>query len=208
MSINGYLDSDVQKAFLPSVPRVSEHQCKLATIITAARKSKQSLSVAWLDIANAYGSIHHSLIQFAMSHYYAPTELCHLLQSWYTGLSATVSTQEGMTPAVPLEIGVYQGDPLSVVIFLTVMATLSDTLSTRYDLGVVIPKLKLSVNHLLYADDTCIVSSSPAGCQHLLDIVQQWLVWAPGKSITDLSTLISRSAILGYFKILCCRNHV
>ena len=109
MSINGYLDSEVQKAFLPSVPGVTEHQCKLAAIITAARKSKRSLSVAWLDIANAYGSIHHSLIQFAMSHYHAPPGLCHLLQSWYTGLSGTVSTHEWMTPSVPLEIGVYPG---------------------------------------------------------------------------------------------------
>ena len=156
MSINGYLNSEVQKAFLPSVPGVSEHQCKLAAIIKAARSSKHSLAVAWLDIANAYGSVHHSLIQFAMSRYHAPPQLCTLLHSWYSGLSVTVSTSEWVSQAIPLEIGVYQGDPMSVVIFLTVMATLSDTLQARQDLGVMLTNLESVVNHLLYADDTCI----------------------------------------------------
>ena len=117
MSINGCLDSEVQKAFLPLVSGLSEQQCKLAAI---ARSSKHSLGVAWLDIANACGSVHHSLIQFAMPCYHAPPQLCTLLHSWYSGLSATVSTTEWMSHAIPLEIGVYQGSPMSVVIFLTV----------------------------------------------------------------------------------------
>ena len=120
MRVNKYLNSDIQKAFLPTVPGVTEHQAKLAAIIKAARKSKRSLAVAWLDIANAYGSVHHSLIQFAMTHYHAPPEFCALFQSWYSGLSATMSSLDWVTSPIPLQIGVYQGDPLSVVIFLTV----------------------------------------------------------------------------------------
>ena len=89
--------------------------------------SKCSLAVVWLDISNAYGSIDHSLIQFVIKHYHAPPMLCEILSSWYSGLSAVVSTSKWNTPSVPLEKGVLQGDPLSVVIFLTVMATLSDT---------------------------------------------------------------------------------
>ena len=104
MTTNGYLDSDIQKAFLPVTPGVTEHQAKLAAIISAARKSKRSLSVARLDIANAYGSVHHSLIQFVLQHCHAPPEFCHLLQSWYSGLSATISTQAWDTPPIPLQI--------------------------------------------------------------------------------------------------------
>ena len=165
MTSNGYLDTDVQKAFLSTVPGVTEHHSKLATIINGARKAKRSLAVAWLDIANAYGSIHHSLIQFALQRYHAPTGLCNLLLSWYDGLSASISTSEWVFSSIPLEIGVHQGDPLSVLIILTVMAILSDTLSTMKDLGVVIPMSH--VNHLLYADDTFITANSPAACQHL-----------------------------------------
>lgn len=182
MRTNGYLNSDLQKAFLPTIPGVAEHQAKLAAIIRAARRGKKSLAVAWLDIANAYGSVHHSLIQFSLRHYHAPPEFCALMQSMYTGLSATISTDEWCTAPVPLEIGVYQGDPLSVAIFLTVINTLSDTLSTRSDLGVTLPSSSVTINHLVYADDACVMSSSPAGCQHLLDLVQLWLEWAQLKA--------------------------
>ena len=90
------------------------------------------------------------------------------MQSWYTGLSATISTDKWSTEPVPLKIGVYQGDPLSVAIFLTVINTLSDTLSTRKDLGFSLPSSSISINHLLYADDACVISSTcwmsiPAG---------------------------------------------
>ena len=161
---------------------MAEHQAKLAATIKAARRNKRSLAIAWLDIANAYGSVHHSLIQFSLAHYHAPPEFCTLMQSMYTGLSATISTDEWCTAPVPLGIGVYQGDPLSVAIFLTVINTLSDTLGTRSDLGFTLPSSSVTINHLLYADDLCVVSSSPAGCQHLLDLVQRWLEWAQLKA--------------------------
>ena len=103
----------------------------LAAVIKTAGQKKRSLAIAWLDIANAYGSVHYSLIQFSLAHYNATPEFCRLLQSWYTGLSATISSSEWSTAPVPLRIGVYQGDPLSVAIFLTVMGTLSDTLCSR-----------------------------------------------------------------------------
>ena len=178
MRANDYMDPDLQKAFLPTVPGVVEHQAKLAAVIKSAHQQKQSLGIAWLDIANAYGSVHHELIQFSMVHYHAPLEFCWLLQSWYSGLSGVISTDQWLTDIVPLKTGVYQGDPLCVVIFLTVINTLSDTLNTRRDLGFSLPQSSISINHLLYADDACIISSSPVGCQHLLEMVQHWLEWA------------------------------
>ena len=39
------------------------------------------------------------------------------------------------TPLIPLKIGVYQGDPLSVVIFNTVINTMVEVIKTRPDLG-------------------------------------------------------------------------
>ena len=176
MRANKYLNPNLQKAFLPTIPGVTEHQAKLASIIRTANRSKRSLAIAWLDI---YGSVHHALIQFSLAHYHAPPEFCRLLQSWYTGLSATISSSKWSTPPVPLKIGVYQGDPLSVVIFLN---TLSDTLCSRSDLGFTLPLSSTSVNHLLYADDACIVSNTPAGCQHLLSMDERWLEWAKLKA--------------------------
>ena len=133
--------------------------------------------MCWLDIANAYGSVHHSLIQFSLQHYYAPPQFLSILQALYSGLEATVITESWETPLVSLQKGVYQGDPLSVVIFNTVMNTLVDTISTRVDLGYQFSGSLRRVNILQYADDTCLVANSPASCQYLSSKVGDWLDW-------------------------------
>ena len=156
---------------MPSTLGVVEHQVKLAAVIKAARKQKCCLAIAWLDIANAYGSVHHSLIQFSFAHYHAPLEFCHLLHSWYTGLSGIISTDLWSTDPVPLKTGLYQGDPLSVIIFLIVMSSLS---ALGKILGFHFYK-HLSNSTIFFI---CIVSSTPAGCQHLLDMIKRWLDWA------------------------------
>ena len=44
MRLNNYLDTDLQKAFLPTVPGVSEHQSKLVAIIKSAKRK----NIPWL----------------------------------------------------------------------------------------------------------------------------------------------------------------
>ena len=61
MLSNGYLNRSIQKAFLPVTPGCTEHHLKLASVLAEARRKQKSLSVCWLDLANAYGSVHHSL---------------------------------------------------------------------------------------------------------------------------------------------------
>ena len=167
---------------MPTVPGCTEHHLKLTAILDEARKRHKSLCICWLDIANAYGSVHHNLIQFSLQHYHAPPEFCAIIKALYSGLQAKVLTSEWETPAFPLQIGVYQGDPLSVVIFNTVMNTLVDTLQSRLDLGYHISNSKHKVNVLQYADDTCLVADSPASCQHLLTLSSDWLQWANMKA--------------------------
>ena len=53
------------------------------------------------------------------------------------------------------------------------------------------------VNNLLYADDTCITAHSPAACQHLLNIVQQWLDWAKMRAKPPKSRVLCIKASTG-----------
>ena len=62
----------------PKCWRCEEHQLKLSSIIRDANKNQRSLTVAWLDLAIAYGSVNHKLIEFALSHYHAPCLLIAL----------------------------------------------------------------------------------------------------------------------------------
>lgn len=61
MTANNYLNTTVQKALLPGIPGCLEHYHKLLTIIRDAHKKHRSLSVCWLDLANAYRSVPHQL---------------------------------------------------------------------------------------------------------------------------------------------------
>lgn len=86
MRVNKYLNSDIQKAFLPTVPGVTEHQAKLAAIIIRLQEDQRGTLLLPGDIDNACGSVHHSLIQFAMTHYHVPPEFfvpfcCHATQA-------------------------------------------------------------------------------------------------------------------------------
>ena len=72
MVSNNFLDTSTQKAFLPGVPGCLEHYWKLSEIIRGAHKKHHSLSVCWLDLTNAYGSVHHNLISFCLQHYHTP----------------------------------------------------------------------------------------------------------------------------------------
>ena len=162
---------------MPSIPGCTGHQLKLSSIHSEAQSKHKALAVCWLDIANAYGSVHHSLIQFSLQHYRAPPQFLSILQALYSGLEATVITEIWETPLVSLQKGVYQGDPLSVVIFNTVMNTLVDTISTTVDIGYQFSGSLRRVNIMQYADDTCLVANSPASCQYLLSKVGDWLDW-------------------------------
>ena len=182
MISNNYMDKTIQKAFLPATSGCVEHHVKLAAVISSARKSHRSLAIAWLDIANAYGSVHHSLIQFALSHYHLPVEFSQMVQSLYSGLSASVISHEWSTPLIPILTGVYQGDPLSVVIFNTVINTLIDTLKTKSELGFNLPNSSHKLNLLQFADDSCLIAKDSSACQSLLRVVEKWLLWAGMKA--------------------------
>ena len=101
-----------------------------------------------------------------------------MLNGLYSNLSATIITSDWTTPGIRINVGVFQGDPLSVVVFNTVINTLVDTLKTRTDLGYSLSDLHDHINLLQYVDNTCFLAHSEVVCQHLLNMVDKWLSWS------------------------------
>ena len=164
---------------MPSVSGCIEHYSKLAAAIHEAQNKHKSLSICWIDIANAFGSIHHQLISFSLRHYNAPEQLVSLINHLYSGLSATVVTRSWSTPAIPFSKNVFQGDPLSAEIFNTVMNTYIDSIkpllpNTSYKFS----NSQHSVGLLQYADDTCLVTDGPESCREMLLRTESWLKWS------------------------------
>ena len=84
------------------------------------------LTIAWIDLENAYGSVPHKLITFALNH--VIPYLVELVRNLYINLTVSVITPSWSTASFDMEIGVFQGDPLSVSIFNVVINTLVDPL--------------------------------------------------------------------------------
>ena len=179
MIANGYLNTAVQKAFVYGVSGCTEHHIKLLSVIEEARQKHKSLAVCWLDLTNAFGSVHHQLIRFSLEHYHALARMVAAVSDLYRGLVGIVRTKEWSTKSFPMEVGVFQGDPLSVIIFNTVMNKLVDTITqSHHHLGYSLSSANQSCNLLQFADDTSLLGKGPAACQALLDSTEQWLDWS------------------------------
>lgn len=63
---NVNIDTSVQKGGIPSMEAFLEHTGVVAKLIREARKGKGNLIALQLDLANAYGSIPHKLVNATM----------------------------------------------------------------------------------------------------------------------------------------------
>ena len=62
LSENKYVEHEVQKGFTPKVSGTLEHTSQMTYLINHARIKKRSLVITLLDLKNAFGEVHHSLI--------------------------------------------------------------------------------------------------------------------------------------------------
>ena len=145
---------------MPGVPGCIEQSTKLVAALYEAHTKHRSMTVCRLDLANAYGSVHHDLIHFGLQHYNAPTKLRNLVIDLYCGLQGLVTSPDLTSQPIPLKTGIYQGDLFSGIIFNTVICTMADSLKSMQHQG---------YKHLLqYADDTRLISDGPENCKRLL----------------------------------------
>ena len=66
---NSYIDTSIQKAGIPGVSGCIAYTSVISQLIKEAKKGKNFAAV-WLDLANAYGSVPHQLIESAMELYH------------------------------------------------------------------------------------------------------------------------------------------
>lgn len=176
---NNFLSTEVQKGFVNRVNGCQEHQFKLMEAIRDAKSHQRSQTVLWLDLRNAFGTVDHRLIQFALSHYHCGDTMSSLIADLYNGLGAVVSTKDWCTPVFNYGTGVLQGDPLSVAIFDMVINLYADAVKPlEVHCAYFFSK---SANQMLlssFADDMCIVSRGIKEAKILCERTDQFLSWS------------------------------
>ena len=108
--------SEKQKSARPT-EGCYEHTYILKADVGQARRNKKKLSLAWLDLRNAFGSVPHSVIITTLRHLGVAEELVTLITNAYSGASPTIKTPDGLTRSILIRAGVKQGCPLSPILF-------------------------------------------------------------------------------------------
>ena len=114
---NNYIDTSVQKGGIPGVAGCVEHTSVITQIIREAKEKKGELAVIWLDLANAYGTLPHQLIDITLQKYHVPEKVRKLLAHYYNNFKLRFTVEEFTTAWQFLEIGLVTGCTISEIIF-------------------------------------------------------------------------------------------
>lgn len=117
---NNFIDSSIQKGGIPGVPGCLEHTGVVTQLIREAHEGKD-LSVLWLDLANAYGSIPHKLVELALQHHHVLSKVTDLILDYYNNFRLRVTTWSGTSDWHQLEKGIITGCIISVKLFALAM---------------------------------------------------------------------------------------
>lgn len=103
---NGYIDTSVQKGGIPGVSGCLEHTGVVTQLIREAREGKGDIVVLWLDLANAYGSIPHKLVETTLDHHHVPSMVKNLILNYYRNFRLRV-TSGNLTSEVVVVVVIY-----------------------------------------------------------------------------------------------------
>ena len=133
-----------------------------------------------MDLANAYGSMSHNFIQFALEWYHVPTQVRKLIRSYYEGLCARVCTSEWSTELFFIAIGVPQGCTASTINFDVGFQLILDLHSALLvgPKGYRIAFTRIIVSKPTYADDVGLVEKNARHCQESVEAFVAALEWS------------------------------
>ena len=76
------------------VPGCIEHTFTFIEALKEANAHTRQIVITWIDLANAYGSVRHNLIQFALNWFHVPLPIQELIFNYYEKLCAMVKTKK------------------------------------------------------------------------------------------------------------------
>ena len=150
-------------------------------------EQQMPLYLAFIDFSKAFDTVHRDCVWQLLHKYGCPPKFVGMIQQLHDGMQAQVCVNGDVTDPFPVAHGVKQGCVLAPTLFTIYLAAVLTVVNRGLNGGVHIvsrtdrklfdaAKLKartkvmnLTVNEVLYADDTAFASHSAEGLQHSLD---------------------------------------
>ncbi|KAK7901244.1 hypothetical protein WMY93_018013 [Mugilogobius chulae] len=174
---NKYIDTSVQKGGIPGVPGCLEHTGVVSQLLREARENKGDLVVLWLDLANAYGSIPHKLVERALQAHHVPESIRKLIMDYYDSFHVRVSTGQITSDWCRLEVGIITGCTISVILFslamnMLVKSTEPECRGPKSRSGIRQPPIRA------FMDDLTVTTESVPGARWILKGLEKVMGWA------------------------------
>lgn len=173
-AIEAKVISASQKGFLP-YEGCLEHNFLLNSALQDSRRKKKTAALVWLDLKDAYGSVPQDTLLRVMKLAGLRGATITIVQDIYTNTKTIIKTDTESSQPVTCRRGVKQGCPLSPILFNLVMEVIIRAVEDVPRAGIQIAQS--TVKSLAYADDLCILASSPHVAQTMLNkafAASQW----------------------------------
>ena len=142
-----------------------------------AKMNQRQIVVSWLDLKNAYGSVRHNLIQFALSWYHVPNIIRELIFDYYEKIRAEIRVGDKRTAFFYFALGLFQGCVLSCILFDCVFQLLLDLTAPLTEVnGYKFKDIPVVLHDEAFADDLSIITSTPALNQATINKVVEFLI--------------------------------
>ena len=154
-----------------------EHTSAISQLIREAKVNNSSFTVIWLDLANAYGSIPHKLIEVAMKQYHIPDCIQGIINGYFEGIRLRFAVGNKMTSWQRLEKGIVTGCTISVVLFvmgmnLIIKAAKRETRGPQTASGVYLP------SNRGFMDDLTVTTKTHVQARWVLTALGETATWA------------------------------
>lgn len=152
---------DRQMAFRMGVDGVSNNLNILRTIVGYRKWNTNDLHVVSLDLKKAFDSVSHDAIFEAMSNLECPTLFVDYLKQLYSSAKTCLELGNGVSTNIRIGRGVFQGDPLSPIIFNHIIDKALKKLDDDY--GYICNDTPITC--MAFADDINVIGNGVAGTQ-------------------------------------------
>ncbi|CAC5423518.1 unnamed protein product [Mytilus coruscus] len=177
MLSNDYIDIAVQKGGVPGVSGCIEHTSVLSQIIREAKDSKGELAVVWLDLANAYGTVPHKLVELMLEIYHVPDGIRELIKEYFNHLQLRFIVGDYTTSWQRLGVGIVTGCTISVILFSAAMNMIVKSVEKK-SRG---PWMKSGVQQppgRAFMDDMTISTKTVIEARWTLQVLDKMITWA------------------------------
>ena len=154
-----------------------EHTGVLTQLLREAKENKGDLTVLWLDLANAYGSMPHKLVEEALMRHHVLPSVCDLIADYYKNFQLRACSSSVTSEWQTLEKGIITGCTMSAVLFSLTMNMLVKAAEVECRGPLSRSGVRQSPIRA-YMDDLTVTTTSVMGGRWLLKGLERNMTWA------------------------------